>query len=125
MSTDQDATKYDFDYSDGAGDTVVLTVRPGNTYGAAPAGSRVRLARADLRDRSTLRSCMSDEEIAEAERKRAEREAKRPPTGRVKAAVDAAIAALRPREEKKPGIEAEHDDLEAARPAQPQQKKRK
>jgi hypothetical protein len=50
--------------SGGDGDGVVLIVRRGNKYGPAHAGERVRVDASELRNRSTMEACMSEEDYA-------------------------------------------------------------
>lgn len=83
-------------------DTLVLIVRPGNKYGQAPAGARVRIPKTELADKSLLKCCATLEEYseleAERERRRLARAERKP--GRLKAMVESRLAALRPTEKK-------------------------
>ncbi len=85
-----------------AAETVVLVVRPGHKYDKTLAGGRVRVAKADLEDKSTMRVCMTIEEFSEVEAAREKRrlEKQKPKVSRLKATVEAAIGALPPREKK-------------------------
>ena len=74
-------------------DTVVLVVRPKNTYGAAKAGSLVRVDKVELKNRSTMSACMTlEDRDKKAAEKAAKAAAKAKPNPRtVKAIVEAGL----------------------------------
>lgn len=106
-----------YDYSFGASDSTVMIVRDGNTYGAAPAGSRVLVATSDLKDRGLHRACITEEEYEKLEaEKRKRAEARKPKKGTLVGPVEAAIAAIQPRKTKGADPEAQ---VAAPAPAAP------
>lgn len=77
---------------------VELIVRPGNRYGAAEEGARVLVDPTELKNPSTMSSCMTKAEAAELERKRVEAldaiEATRKKPSRIMAVVEEGLARI-------------------------------
>ena len=86
-----------FDYSEGDEETIVLIVRPKNTYGAAKAGERVRVSIDESQNPSTKTCLMSEQERDDlaAERARRAKAKTDKPRRDVKGIVEAGLERLR------------------------------
>lgn len=86
-----------YDYSEGAKQTATLLVKANvSKYGHAPAGARVKVARAELGNHATMSSLQTESQRDEAQRQKMLKiaEAERPKRSSVQAVIEAGLTRI-------------------------------